>query len=412
MPTSLFPMAVPRSAPEARPATVPVEVAERLRAQEPSLAQDVLRELQRAVPAYAEPLPGRFRPILTGAIAAAVGACLDNLCGRTGKPDWPGVFRHLGQMEFLAGRTTDPMQTAIRIGARVVWQRISDCGLCPDLLVALPGAMFAWVDAVSTVAVDGYHEAQAKAQAITLDVRERSRRNLTRAILSTDPGTKEWIDALAEAAHWPLPEHLVAIVVERRGPADTLSDVGARQELLIDEESEPPCVLLPDPGRDRTKLAELLGGRRAAVGPVVVPAEAGRSLALARRMLGLQQVKAMADDEIAWCTDHLTTLLLLVDPFLTAQLREHTNAVFAGLTPRQRDRMATTLLAWLHSRGTHNEIAAQLDVHPQTLRYRIAQLQQLFGDRLTDPDARLTLELALRAHMLLTPQQSAGTMTE
>jgi PucR-like helix-turn-helix protein len=55
------------------------------------------------------------------------------------------------------------------------------------------------------------------------------------------------------------------------------------------------------------------------------------------------------------------------------------------------------------TRGTHREIPARLDVHPQTVRYRIHQLQQLFGDKLTDPDTRLTMELALRAHLLLTP---------
>jgi DNA-binding PucR family transcriptional regulator len=38
---------------------------------------------------------------------------------------------------------------------------------------------------------------------------------------------------------------------------------------------------------------------------------------------------------------------------------------------------------------------------------RIHQLQQLLGDKLTDPDARLTMELALRVHLLLTPPTPA-----
>jgi DNA-binding PucR family transcriptional regulator len=102
-------------------------------------------------------------------------------------------------------------------------------------------------------------------------------------------------------------------------------------------------------------------------------------------------------------------LLLLADPLLIEELREQTEAAFADLTPKQRDRMATTLLAWLQTRGRHNEIAARLDVHPQTVRYRINQLQQLFGAKLADPETRLTMELALRAHMLLTPPKPAGT---
>ena len=39
-------------------------------------------------------------------------------------------------------------------------------------------------------------------------------------------------------------------------------------------------------------------------------------------------------------------------------------------------------------------------MHPQTVRYRLARLRELFGPRLDDPDARFELELALRARRL------------
>ena len=42
-------------------------------------------------------------------------------------------------------------------------------------------------------------------------------------------------------------------------------------------------------------------------------------------------------------------------------------------------------------------VAAALDVHPQTVRYRLKQLRELFGDALEDPEARFELSLALRA---------------
>jgi DNA-binding PucR family transcriptional regulator len=41
--------------------------------------------------------------------------------------------------------------------------------------------------------------------------------------------------------------------------------------------------------------------------------------------------------------------------------------------------------------------AAELFVHPQTVRYRLGRLRDLFGAALEDPDARFELELALRA---------------
>ncbi len=40
-------------------------------------------------------------------------------------------------------------------------------------------------------------------------------------------------------------------------------------------------------------------------------------------------------------------------------------------------------------------MAAALDVHPQTVRYRLGRLRELFGDQLDDPAARLEIALAL-----------------
>jgi DNA-binding PucR family transcriptional regulator len=66
------------------------------------------------------------------------------------------------------------------------------------------------------------------------------------------------------------------------------------------------------------------------------------------------------------------------------------------LTPEQRQRLSATLLAWLDTRGGINDIAAMLAVHPQTVRYRMHQIDQLVGDRINDPVRRLELEIALR----------------
>ena len=42
-------------------------------------------------------------------------------------------------------------------------------------------------------------------------------------------------------------------------------------------------------------------------------------------------------------------------------------------------------------------MAARLFIHPQTARYRLHKLQDLFGDQLDNPDARFELALVLRA---------------
>lgn len=40
-------------------------------------------------------------------------------------------------------------------------------------------------------------------------------------------------------------------------------------------------------------------------------------------------------------------------------------------------------------------MAAALFVHPQTVRYRMGQLRELYGDRLEDPATVLALTVAL-----------------
>jgi DNA-binding PucR family transcriptional regulator len=40
-------------------------------------------------------------------------------------------------------------------------------------------------------------------------------------------------------------------------------------------------------------------------------------------------------------------------------------------------------------------------VHPQTVRYRLRHLQEMFGEALADPAARFDLEVALHARQLL-----------
>jgi len=72
-------------------------------------------------------------------------------------------------------------------------------------------------------------------------------------------------------------------------------------------------------------------------------------------------------------------------------------APLADLADGPRARLTETLAAWLDRPGQVQAVAAALDVHPQTVRYRVRQLRDLFGERLEDPEARFELALALRA---------------
>jgi DNA-binding PucR family transcriptional regulator len=94
-------------------------------------------------------------------------------------------------------------------------------------------------------------------------------------------------------------------------------------------------------------------------------------------------------------------LLIFSDEELAGALRSARLAPLGRLRPAQQDRLAETLLAWLQHGRNANEVALRVHVHPQTVRYRLRQADELFGDQLRDPDARFELEIALRARRML-----------
>jgi DNA-binding PucR family transcriptional regulator len=63
--------------------------------------------------------------------------------------------------------------------------------------------------------------------------------------------------------------------------------------------------------------------------------------------------------------------------------------------PAVAGRLAETLRSWLLHQGRREDVAGDLHVHPQTVRYRMSQLRELFGERLTNGDAALELIVAL-----------------
>jgi DNA-binding PucR family transcriptional regulator len=93
--------------------------------------------------------------------------------------------------------------------------------------------------------------------------------------------------------------------------------------------------------------------------------------------------------------DVLAELVVAADPEALADLRDQALAPLADLRPATRARLTETLRAWLLHRGNRERVAAALYVHPQTVRYRVGQLREIFGDALDDPRTVLELTIAL-----------------
>ncbi|MGW4383047.1 helix-turn-helix domain-containing protein [Kitasatospora sp. NPDC004531] len=395
---------------------LPRDLSAELRAEQQSLATEIIREIRSAVPEFARPLSGQFGGGIQQAVETALAEFADRLAG----PPAPGlrqvrVYRSLGRSEFAEGRSLDALQAAFRLGARLAWRRYALVarrrGLGPEQLVVLAEAVFAHLDEVAAAGVQGYLEARTdRAGALG-----RARHRLLRLLLSeAAPADSAELAAAARCADWPLPDLLAAVSLDpcspvpqpsARRPLARIASFGSRppgdgrfpDHVLADLDGPRPHLLLPDPATALAdpRVAAALQGRGAVIGPVVPPALAAQSLRWARLLRGsLPHPPAQPVD----CRDRLADLLLLTDPALVRLIAERRLAPLAPLTPKQRDRLAATLLAWLQTgRGTAPQVAARLGIHPQTARQRLQRVHRLFGPALASPDARLELEVALRS---------------
>jgi DNA-binding PucR family transcriptional regulator len=175
--------------------------------------------------------------------------------------------------------------------------------------------------------------------------------------------------------------------IARRLPADTLAgtldDVG--------------CVVVRDPdgpGR-RAELERACAERAAALGPTQPLERARPSWERARSALGAIRAGSLAP-ELCVVEEHLAEIAFYEAREPLRELRARSLAPLASLTATARERMTETLRAYLDHRGNAPAMAEALHVHPQTVRYRLKKLRELFGTSLDDPDARFELETAVR----------------
>ncbi|OLZ73167.1 hypothetical protein AVW11_02080 [Streptomyces amritsarensis] len=228
---------------------------------------------------------------------------------------------------------------------------------------------------------------------------ERARQELFKTLTDDRVAADSSLSELAEAAGWPLPLAVRAIVPATPGEAQQLA--GAMDDALVGMFAGRPCLLVPSADPDvRGPLEHLLRGRFAAVGHAVPIRDTASSLRWALRLAGLTPSRPGIEARPVFVDDHLSTLLLLQDEPLAHALAARWLRPLADLTPRQSERLEVTLLAWLEGGGAP-EAAKALSVHPQTVRYRMRQLEKLFGTGLRDPRTRFELEMALRSRRLM-----------
>jgi len=370
---------------------LPRELADLFRPGIAEAANEVLREINQALPVYDQPAVGK-------AVAYGVQQAIEQFVDRLADPEAPradrrALFRELGRRELMEGRNLDVLQSAYRIGARAAWRRMSRTAERARVPIAtlclLAEAIFAYIDELSALSIEGYATAQAR----EVGSLERRRRRLLKLVLAQPPSTVAAVAVAASAARWTVPARVYAVALD---PLDeTRRPFAVHRDFLVDLESNTPCLVVSEV--DITRMEEGFTGWRAAVGPLVPIADTARSLGWARDALDMVRRGVLPDVPVTWCASHLADLWLYRDPVPGRWLAETVLHPLADLPAPQRERLSETLSAWLRTRGNVVEVAALLEVHPQTVRNRMHQLGRLFGDRLADPEDRFEMEIALRA---------------
>ncbi|MER5497116.1 MULTISPECIES: helix-turn-helix domain-containing protein [unclassified Streptomyces] len=376
---------------------LPQEFAAIMRPELPSLIKEIGVEVTRAYPEYARLLNGPNGQAIRVGVEQSLSSFVDLVAEpSTSTSLRDDMCRRFGRFEAYEGRTMETLQGAYRLGARVALRRAKKVGrshnFSPTLMLSFADALFAYIDELESLSREGFLEVQSQNGEQT----EAMRRRLLHLILAGRPAPRTAIAELCEQTGWTLPDEVTLVAV--RSPA-ALDRAVADRDVLADLSDPQPHLLIPGAFDDarRHMLDEALLGTRAAIGLTVPTALASDSIRWARRVLELVDTNVIDDEPVILCEDHLITLWLLSDPVLVDQLARRELAPISHISTTRRERLVETLRIWLDTRGTAAHMGELLDVHPQTVRYRMRNLESIFGEQLTDPESRFSTEAVLRA---------------
>ena len=390
---------------------LPVEVVDPLRHGLADVSSRTIAAIIEEVPAYAEPFAGALGLKIARAVRAALGAFL-NLISQAGAQVEPrGAARDgtdpgtpmaaaveaayaLGRGEARNGRSLDALLAAYRVGARVAWRELAAISVAagqPSATIAdFAELVFAYIDELSAASVAGHADELAASGRI----RQRRLQELAQALVAGEP--PHVLQGFAEQADWAPPQTLTALLLPERAARWVIDLLDRRTLQLADAVPDLPgmsVLLIPDPqGGSRPTLHRLLTGHGVVIGPARPWAEVKSSL---DRAIRVYRIHPPAGGAAVDTEEHLAEVVLTADPGALADLRARALSPLAEERGAAAAKLVETLRSWLLHQGRREDVAAELFVHPQTVRYRMARLRELYGDRLRDPQWVLALTIAL-----------------
>jgi hypothetical protein len=358
-----------------------------MRAKLPAVADAAVNAIIAEVPSYVGALTGQMGENIRTAVQVALGGFI-SLAARSGSSDaqrptsssLEGAYL-LGRGEARAGRSMEALLAAYRVGSRESWRQMASelvsHGVGAASIAAFAELVFTYMDQLSDASVTGHSDETAS----TGRVRQQLLDELATSLVAGEPD--EHLRRSAERAEWDPPSTLTAVLLPKSQVAAAMRVVSQRTLRLDDLTGETDQVVLLVPDCPRQLLLRAVTGRHCVIGP---PREWTRVRRSYKRAVRALELPAAEKREPVDTEAHLAVLAVTADHEVLLDLRARVLAPLDDLTPTAQEKLTETLRAWLLNQGRRDAVAEALFVHPQTVRYRVGQLRDAYGELLDDPE--------------------------
>lgn len=287
-------------------------------------------------------------------------------------------FRQSARNRAAEGLPLEDLLHAYRLGGRVGWEALVAAARPDEQASPLPAVsrLMEQVDRISDAVTQAYDDRSRD----LLSAEERRAREMLDALTSDAPSEGEGVEYLPFA-------------ITFAGPADRqASRLRGAGVLAVTDGDEVVGVLEPE---EREVVLSLdHDGAVYALGDPTPRAELGGALDDVRAAVELA-ARSGASGRID-VDRHLPDLLLAAAPRLAEQLRRRALGPLESYPGRRRADLLKTLDTFIECDFDRRRAAGRLQVHPNTLDYRLRRVEELTGLRIGTPSDLVLICLALR----------------
>ena len=383
-----------------------------------------LEAIWETVPSYGrsgDPLRGDVRDAVRANVAALAHVLSE---GRELRREELARIEEVGARRAEAGIPLDDVLHAYRTVSRVCWDVLAEeCRRSEadalEAAIGLAEAVLRYTDQISTAVAEAY----AQAQRAIVREQEGARREFLSDLLYGTDASPEDVLRKAHAFGYDLSLSYIALVGCGPGPdggkeaivssaVSRVSDL-AKADPIVIQKGEQTIALLPaDSGTDIGVLPEKLvvemgGGWEFGMGGPEPGLEGIRRAYLEAREALEIGMGLELDGAVYRFDDLLLYHFLRLEQGLVDRFIEQMLGPLIAYDERRKGELLKTLNAYFGADGSVKMAGEMLFAHPHTVTYRLKQIERLTGWSLRNPEDKLRLQLALRAHRLSQARREA-----